>query len=56
MDVLFENAYEFGMGFIADGTWKYLVMWLIGGVLIYLAIAVVLIAAVLAIPPARIRS
>ena len=39
MEALFENVYEFGMGFIANGYWKNLVMWLIGGGLIYLAIA-----------------
>ncbi len=38
MAALFENLYEFGMGFIASGTWKLVLMWLIGGVLIYLAI------------------
>ena len=39
MATLFQNLYDFGMGFIANGTWKYIVMWLIGGGLIYLAIA-----------------
>ena len=39
MTALFQNLYDFGMGFIANGTWKYFVMWIIGGGLIYLAIA-----------------
>ena len=39
MAALFENVYEFGMGFISNGYWKEVVMWLIGAVLIYLAIA-----------------
>ena len=38
MAALFENAYEFGMGFLS-GNWKEVVMWIIGAVLIYLAIA-----------------
>lgn len=37
MEALFENLREFAAGF-ATGDWKMLVMWLIGGVLIYLAI------------------
>ncbi len=37
MEALFENLREFAAGFAA-GDWKMLVMWLIGGVLIYLAI------------------
>ena len=39
MAALFENMYEFAIGFIADGNWKLIVMWLIGAILIYLAIA-----------------
>ncbi len=39
MAALFENLHDFGMGFIASGNWKLVFMWLIGGVLIYLAIA-----------------
>ena len=39
MEALFENLTSFAQGFIADGTWKLVVMWIIGGVLIYLAIA-----------------
>ena len=37
MEALFENLLEFASGFLA-GNWKMLVMWLIGGLLIYLAI------------------
>lgn len=37
MEALFENLREFSDGFAA-GDWKMLVMWLIGGLLIYLAI------------------
>ena len=39
MAALFENVYEFGMGFISNGNWKEVVMWFIGAILIYLAIA-----------------
>ena len=38
MEALFDNLIEFCAGF-PDGNWMYLVMWLIGGTLIYLAIA-----------------
>lgn len=38
MHVLFENLQNFAAGF-TSGDWKLLVMWLIGGLLIYLAIA-----------------
>ena len=34
---LFENLQNFAAGFLS-GDWKMLVMWLIGGLLIYLAI------------------
>lgn len=37
MEALFENLLDFASGFLAD-NWKMLVMWLIGGLLIYLAI------------------
>ena len=37
MEALFENLQNFVSGFLS-GDWKMLVMWLIGGVLIYLAI------------------
>ncbi len=37
MEALFENLLDFASGFLA-GNWKMLVMWLIGGLLIYLAI------------------
>lgn len=37
MEALFENLQDFALGFFA-GDWKMLVMWLIGGLLIYLAI------------------
>lgn len=37
MEALFENLLDFAAGFLA-GDWKMLVMWLIGGLLIYLAI------------------
>ena len=37
MESLFENLLDFASGFLAD-NWKMLVMWLIGGLLIYLAI------------------
>lgn len=37
MEALFENLQNFASGFLS-GDWKMLVMWLIGGVLIYLAI------------------
>lgn len=39
MEALFQNIYEFAMGFISEGNWRYVAMWLIGGGLIYLAIA-----------------
>ncbi len=38
MEALFDNLIDFCAGF-PDGNWMYLVMWLIGGTLIYLAIA-----------------
>lgn len=38
MEALFENIRDFALGF-AGGDWKMLVMWVIGGLLIYLAIA-----------------
>ncbi len=38
METLFENIRDFALGF-AGGDWKMLVMWVIGGLLIYLAIA-----------------
>ncbi len=39
MSALFENLQNFAEGFISNGDWKLLVMWVIGGLLIYLAIA-----------------
>lgn len=39
MEVLFQNISDFAMGILSEGNWRYLVMWLIGGGLIYLAIA-----------------
>ena len=38
MEALFENLIDFSVGFLA-GNWRLLVMWMIGGLLIYLAIA-----------------
>ncbi len=38
MEALFDNLIDFCAGF-PEGNWMYLVMWLIGGTLIYLAIA-----------------
>ena len=38
MEALFENLIDFSLGFLA-GNWRLLVMWMIGGLLIYLAIA-----------------
>ena len=38
MEALFDDLIDFCAGF-PDGNWMYLVMWLIGGTLIYLAIA-----------------
>ena len=38
MEALFENLIDFYVGFLA-GNWRLLVMWMIGGLLIYLAIA-----------------
>ncbi len=38
MEALFDNLIDFCAGF-PEGNWMYLVMWLIGGALIYLAIA-----------------
>ena len=37
MEALFENLRDFASGFLS-GDWKMLVMWMIGGLLIYLAI------------------
>lgn len=38
MEAPFENLIDFSVGFLA-GNWRLLVMWMIGGLLIYLAIA-----------------
>ena len=37
MEALFENLMDFAAGFLA-GNWRMLVMWMIGGLLIFLAI------------------